>query len=753
MESSPYSLISDRPPRLLGPLITAATIVVIEILSQLGFRLPNPPAFLVLAIVFSAFISGFIPGLVSAGIAWLYLPYFFSIPSQLFRYTDADWKRVLVWGLTLPLTAWMVGALKHRSERIAVMQQSINLLQEQIDLRNQAEQLLRDSEEKYRNLVEYTPVVVYMDNVDKDSSSFYISPQIENLLGYPSSVFAEDPGLWHKLIFPDDYAHAVATIKDTKENGHSTAEYRLVARDGHTLWIRDTSVLVRDEAGHPKYIQGFFEDISRYKQAEEALRESEDFLRLIVDTEPECVKLVAPNGTLIEMNPAGLAMIEADSLNQVHGAPLIELIAPEYQDAFGGLQQRVLHGESGMLEFEIIGLKGTRRWLESHIVPLRNKSNQIEALLGVTRDITARKQAEDERSRQMQVLETSLNEIYMFAVDSLQFTYVNHGARVNLGYSMEELLQLTPVDIKPEFTLEMFSDLLQPLWHHEKNILVFETIHRRKDGTMYPVDVHLQLVETHLDSLFVAIIHDITERKRAEAERENFITELTAKNAELERFTYTVSHDLKSPLVTMKGFLGFLEQDALNGDVERLKNDIKRIAGAVDKMQGLLSDLLELSRIGRFINPPETLAFEELADQAIELIQGRIQARGVTIEVRSNLPMIYGDKTRLREVLQNLIDNAVKYMGDQSDPHIEIGQCGEEDGKPIFYVRDNGMGIAPEYREKIFGLFNKLDATSDGTGIGLALVKRIIEYHDGRIWVESKTGKGSAFCFTLPLQS
>jgi chemotaxis family two-component system sensor kinase Cph1 len=119
------------------------------------------------------------------------------------------------------------------------------------------------------------------------------------------------------------------------------------------------------------------------------------------------------------------------------------------------------------------------------------------------------------------------------------------------------------------------------------------------------------------------------------------------------------------------------------------------------------------------------------------------------VKLQPNLPDVYVDKPRLVEVLQNLLDNAAKYMGDQRDPHIEIGRCGEENGKPLFYVKDNGIGIAPEYRQRIFGLFNKLDARSEGTGIGLALARRIIEFHGGRIWVESKMGKGSAFCFTL----
>jgi signal transduction histidine kinase len=248
----------------------------------------------------------------------------------------------------------------------------------------------------------------------------------------------------------------------------------------------------------------------------------------------------------------------------------------------------------------------------------------------------------------------------------------------------------------------------------------------------------------------IASITDMTEIKRIESEREKLIQKLEAQNAELERFNYTVSHDLKTPLVTIKGFLGYLEEDIRTGNVERLKKDSQRIANAVDKMNELLRDLLELSRIGRLINPPQQIDTVQLVREAVEIVRGRLEERRVTVHVNPDLPSIHGDKPRLLEVLQNLLDNAAKYMGDQPQPKIEIGQNGEEGTNAVFFVRDNGMGIAPEYHERIFGLFNKLDATSEGTGIGLALVKRIVEFHGGRIWVESELGKGSTFYFTMP---
>lgn len=232
--------------------------------------------------------------------------------------------------------------------------------------------------------------------------------------------------------------------------------------------------------------------------------------------------------------------------------------------------------------------------------------------------------------------------------------------------------------------------------------------------------------------------------------RKELITELESKNAELERFTYTVSHDLKSPLFTIRGFLGYLEQDALSGNHERFKSDIQRIKDATEKMHRLLNDLLELSRIGRTGNEPSIIPFSDLAREAIALVQGSIAKYGVKVQIAPDLPSVYGDKVRLLEVVQNLVDNAAKFMGNQKEPRIEIGQEGEEGGKSIFYVQDNGIGIAPEHHERVFGLFNKLDVKADGTGIGLALVKRIVEVHGGRIWVESELGMGAKFCFTLP---
>jgi signal transduction histidine kinase len=232
--------------------------------------------------------------------------------------------------------------------------------------------------------------------------------------------------------------------------------------------------------------------------------------------------------------------------------------------------------------------------------------------------------------------------------------------------------------------------------------------------------------------------------------REQLIRELEAKNAELERFTYTVSHDLKSPLVTINGFLSYLEMDVEANDMERFRRDRQRIKEAVEKMHSLLGELLELSRIGRIANPLQTIRFETLVHEALEIEHGRLAERSIQVTLQPDLPEVHGDRQRLLEVLQNLIDNAAKFMGDQPEPRIEIGMEGEENGFPIFFIKDNGMGIPENLQDRVFGLFDKLDPDSEGSGVGLAIVKRIVEVHGGRIWVRSEAGKGSVFYFTLP---
>ena len=330
--------------------------------------------------------------------------------------------------------------------------------------------------------------------------------------------------------------------------------------------------------------------------------------------------------------------------------------------------------------------------------------------------------------------------------------YCNHQTAAIHGYENTDYILGT--NVISYFAQEEHAKVLEMI----QNALAFKQTGDtpftliEQDGSRFPGEIRTCIVPDAdgNPTSIIGITRDITGRKKAELERETLIRELMGKNQELEQFTYTVSHDLKAPMITIKGFLGMLQKDVDENRRDRVHGDIQRITEATEKMQRLLNEVLELSRIRRIMNEPENVPVADIVYDALERVHGRIESLNVNIKVRADLPFVHGDRQRLTEVLQNLIDNTAKYMGKQTNPLIEIGQLGEDNNVPILYVKDNGIGIAPEHHGRIFGLFNKLDSTSEGTGIGLALVKKIIEVHGGRIWVESEAGKGSTFYFTLP---
>jgi len=247
---------------------------------------------------------------------------------------------------------------------------------------------------------------------------------------------------------------------------------------------------------------------------------------------------------------------------------------------------------------------------------------------------------------------------------------------------------------------------------------------------------------------------DITRRKNAEAEREALLAALESKNSELERFTYTVSHDLKSPLVTIQGFLGVLEKDLRGIDVTpsgvdaRLFDSIARIRRASSKMSQLLDELLEMSRVGQILGPRRPVKLQALLDDAILLCTGALGESAAELEVQGDFPVVDVDGPRIVQVIQNLVENACKYR--RPGQPLIIRVCAAADGS--FFVEDNGIGIPVQYRERVFRLFEKLDPATEGSGIGLALVKRIVETHGGTVRIESaKKGSGARFRLALPL--
>ncbi|MEW5939293.1 MAG: PAS domain S-box protein, partial [Chloroflexota bacterium] len=290
-------------------------------------------------------------------------------------------------------------------------------------------------------------------------------------------------------------------------------------------------------------------------------------------------------------------------------------------------------------------------------------------------ELAERKRSEE---KYRDIFNNSIEGIFQSTEDG-RFLNVNPAMARIYGYaSPEDMIEsVKNIGAQVYVNAEQRNDVLRRLNAGER-LSGYEMMDYRKDGSMFWSSMSAQAIRDENGKIlyYEGAVEDVTPRKKAEAERDALIRELEGKNTELERFTYTVSHDLKSPLVTISGFLGFLEQDAQSGAMERLRQDVSRIQEAVHKMQRLLNELLELSRVGRLINPPETVPFESLAREAMEVVRGPLEGRGVTVWVQPGLPVVRGDRPRLVQALQNLLENAVKYSGENPAPRVEIGQRG-----------------------------------------------------------------------------
>jgi signal transduction histidine kinase len=247
----------------------------------------------------------------------------------------------------------------------------------------------------------------------------------------------------------------------------------------------------------------------------------------------------------------------------------------------------------------------------------------------------------------------------------------------------------------------------------------------------------------------LALLNQMQDANLAQLQAERSLREVEQRNAALEQFRYTISHDLRTPLVTIETFLGFLEQDLAGADQHLVANDMEHIRTATRRMNILLNDLGKLL-LPENHEPVTVLDFNCLAEELGRLAAGPLKIHGTEFVIIPCRLSLYASHSHLIQIWQNLIENAIKYMGEQTQPVIEVG-VEEAEQSPVFYVSDNGIGIAKQDQSKIFGLFDQLDISSPGSGLGLALVKRIVEMYGGQIWVESEgKGRGSCFKFTLP---
>jgi PAS domain S-box-containing protein len=528
-------------------------------------------------------------------------------------------------------------------------------------------------------------------------------------------------------------------------------EIALSRTDGVKVIVQQVSFSIKTSLGYR--LGSINRDVTLLKQVEEELKKSEEKYRRLVEVSP-IATWIAKDDIITYVNPAALQVLGATDPNEIVGRPAFDFIHPDYHAVVKTRisQMRTEGRVATLLEEKYLRLDGSVVDVEVVATPFISTGGAIIQVF--FQDITSRKQAEkalrESEARHRALVESQIDLVSRYLPDAT-LTFVNDAYCKFYGKTREELIgQSYLFMIAPEFREQVASEARKLA--EAKGMVTGEYVNYRYDGEKRWIQWVVKCItdESGRAIELQAVGRDITQLKQAEAERERLIAELESKNAELERFTYTVSHDLKAPLITMRGFLGFIEKDAQSGNMERIHGDIQRISAATDKMQRLLNELLELSRIGRLMNSPQNIPFKDLVQDGVNLLDQRLRERNIRVIVREDLPVVACDLQRLSEVIQNLLDNAIKFMGEQTDPVIEIGSCGEEKNMQVLYVQDNGIGIAPEHHERVFGLFNKLDPKVDGTGVGLTIVKRIIEVHGGRIWVESEPGRGTTFYFTLP---
>ena len=666
--------------------------------------------------------------------------------------------------------------------------------------RKRLERALGEEEHRFRRVFDVSPVAIVITTlaegrlIDANDAYWKLSghdPQLS--VGKTTSKLI--PGF-----DPKQHQDLVNLLIDKKSLKNT--DYIFVDKYGNhrsTMAFRE----LIDLEGQPAILSMFY-DMTEQVEAQQALQRSEGRLRGLLKAIPETIFEIQRDGTILQYMPSSeVTMLTTEDLA---GQSMQQVMPASVAAQIMFAAERTLaSGQLHTIEYQLPQY-GRGTTFETRVTV-----SGADSVMLMVRDVSLHRRLEIEREQMIDALEKrnaeseSLRETTVIVTSTLDISEtvqrILHQLKRVIDYdtasvwlytgSMTHLVGGIGIPEMPEADKHYEvgeNEPDYPLWVQDLPYILLDDVQQnypqfRQPPINYihgwlgvPLKVHGKLIGiisldsqkvghfTHEDAtlalnyanqvsiavenarLFSDLQHELNERQK-------LIDELDSKNSELELFTYSVSHDLKSPLFTIRGFLGFLEEDIAAGNISRVENDVRRISDAMNVMQERLDDLLELSRAGRLTNEREVIRFNDLAAEALELVHGRITEGNVTVIVEGDLPSIYGDRHRLLEVLQNLIENAAKFMGEQKNPVIEISQRGEEDGKPLFFIRDNGIGIPFEHHGRIFGIFNKLNPNAEGTGIGLSIVKRIIEAHGGRIWLESEPAVGSTFYFSLPREA
>jgi PAS domain S-box-containing protein len=441
-------------------------------------------------------------------------------------------------------------------------------------------------------------------------------------------------------------------------------------------------------------------------------------------------------------------------------------------------QRAIDYGEPYDLELELITAKGNKRWVHT-IGKAHREDGKTIRVAGTFQDITERKQVEDElqkhRLHLKELVEQRTAELVKanetIKASEMRFRVIferstigkalttpdgrlleiNRAFAAMLGYTIEEMEQLNFAEVTYADDLPKSRESVRTLLANECTSYRMEQRYVRKDGGIIWTDVGTTLLRDAGGTplYFITSIVDITERKRAEEKLGGAMTDLERSNRELEQFAYVASHDLQEPLRKVASFTQLLAERY----ADKLDEDARQFIGyAVDgahRMQGLINDLLAYSRVGTRGSEFAPVDGEVAFETAVGNLQMAILETGAEV-THGRLPTILGDGTQLVQLFQNLIGNAIKFHG-KAPPRVHVAAARQEK-EWVFQVSDNGIGIAPEYFNRLFVIFQRLHSRAEypGTGIGLAISKRVVERHGGRIWVESEPGNGSTFFFTIP---
>ena len=546
--------------------------------------------------------------------------------------------------------------------------------------------------------------------------------------------------------------------------GSYSREKRIRCKDGRWLWVDLTVTVVPDLKGNPDHVIATYQDINTRKLTEERLRESEGRLRAIIAAEPECVAIVAPEGHLLDINPAGLRMLEASSLEEMRRWPFLNQVAPQFRRAFVRLQHSILEGHSGVLEFEAFGIHGKRCWLEIHAAPLHDASGKITALLGIARDVTERRLAREALAAERNLLRTVIDNLpdRIRAKDrDLRLMLANSAwlrARVPGGL---EVTGLRNSDVLPPDKVAQVEAEDRAVIESGQPSPLREVMDGAPENPRWYVTAKMPLrdSEGRVTGL-VAISRDVTDFKRRSMEVEKLnaalearvserTAQLTSANEELEAFASSVSHDLRAPLRHIDGMSAALLEDCGDDLDDAGRDYLARIRGAAQRMGALIEDLLRLSRVTRTELKVTTVDLSAIAAGIVEELRREYPGREVEFKAAGSL-RANGDAGLLRAALMNLLQNAWKFTGKEARAQVQFG-AEQRAGISVYFVRDNGAGFDMAQSERLFGTFQRFHTEREfpGTGIGLATVRRIMRRHGGDVWADAAPGKGATFYFTL----